>query len=213
MPEWKSLIKERLAGLQFSATREAEIIEEMSQHLEDHYSELRQLGNTAEEAYSKTTVELENSQLLKRELNRVEVHIEMEPIVFGARKMNMMTDILQDLRFGLRAMRKNPVFTVVVVITLALGIGANTLIFSLVNGVLLQPLPYPQADRLVKVTQSYKKFGLENWLLSDPNFLGYRDNSTSFDSIAAYTTNGANMTWGGEPERVNTSTVTAEFFK
>jgi predicted permease len=93
-------------------------------------------------------------------------------------------EMFQDLRFGLRMLRKNPGFTAIVVMTLSLGIGANTAIFSVVNGVLLKPLPYPEPERLVRVFQSITV--LPKAPMSPADFRNYREQNTSFESLAGY---------------------------
>ncbi|HEY0510457.1 MAG TPA: ABC transporter permease, partial [Thermoanaerobaculia bacterium] len=124
-----------------------------------------------------------------------------------------MTGLGQDVRFGLRMLRKNPGFTAVAVLTLALGIGATTAIFSLVSGILLKPLPYPQPDRLVRLLQSYPEKGLDTWRLSQASFALYREQNHFFSSVAAYASSGANLTGRERPERLQAAKVTADFFK
>jgi putative ABC transport system permease protein len=121
---------------------------------------------------------------------------------------------IQDIRYGARLLRKNPGFTTVALITLALCIGANTAIFSVVSGILLRPLPYPEPDRLVRVMQSYSQKGLSPWNMSQMNFAAYREQSRSFETLAAISIGGgANLTGVGEPDRVQLARVTADFFK
>ncbi|HWP44789.1 MAG TPA: ABC transporter permease, partial [Blastocatellia bacterium] len=213
MPDWKDEIRRRLANLRLEATREAEIVEELSQHLDDRYQELMAGGATPDEAHRVAIAELSESEALARELKRVERPVQREPVVLGVRRTNMLEDLWQDLRYGLRMLAKNPGFTLIAVFTLALGIGANTAIFSLVNAVLLRPLPYPESDRLVLLMQSYPEKGLDYWTLSQANVAAYRDQSSVFEAIAAYMNGGANLTGSGEPERIQVTSVSADFFK
>jgi putative ABC transport system permease protein len=124
-----------------------------------------------------------------------------------------MVGLWQDLQYGFRVMRKNPGFTAVAVFTLALGIGANTIIFSLLNGILLRPLPFAEPENLVRITQTYPEKGLTTWRLSQANFAHYRDNNKVFSAVAAYGTTGVNLTRVESPERLQASRVTGDFFR
>ena len=121
-----------------------------------------------------------------------------------------MSAILQDLRFGLRMLAKNVGFTAVAVLTLALGIGANTAIFSVVNGVLLRPLPYSEPDRLVEIYERSAQISE----LSDSylNFLDWEKSNRSFAGMAAYRGESFNLTSAGETEQIPGAVVTANFF-
>src|SRR5215211_5892924 len=121
--------------------------------------------------------------------------------------------MLQDIRYGIRMLLKQPGFTIVAVITLALGIGANTAIFSLVNSILLRPLPFRDPDRLVRMVQASPKLGLASWGVSQADFAAYREQNRSFESIAIYNNTATNLTGAGEPECLPVATVTADFFK
>lgn len=132
--------------------------------------------------------------------------------VRDARTGHHIETLLQDLRFGLRMLRRNPGFAAVCVLTLALGIGANAAIFSVVYGVLLQPLPYPEDDRLIILTQAYPQKDLHSWGLSQANIALYRDHNRVFESIAGYTSIGFNLTGSDNPERLQGAAVTADFF-
>jgi predicted permease len=122
-----------------------------------------------------------------------------------------METLLQDIRYGLRMLAKNPGFTLIAVLTLALGIGANTAIFSVVNGVVLRPLPYPRPDQLVVLSEKNKNF--ERSSISYPNFLDWQRRNTTFASIAAYRSDDFNLTGSGEAERVRVGMVSAGFFE
>src|SRR5215470_14671499 len=119
--------------------------------------------------------------------------------------------IWQDLRYGARMLMKNPGFTLVAVITLALGIGANTIIFSVVNAMWLRPLPYPEADQLALVTHRNTKQG-GNFELTPAGYFDLRQQSKSFGQLAAYVSRDFNLTGAGEPERLSGQLVSAELF-
>ena len=122
----------------------------------------------------------------------------------------MLEHLIQDVRYGLRSMRRSPGFTAVAVLTLALGIGANTALFSVVNGVLLNPLPYWQPDRLVALYSKDHDFTYSS--ISYPNFLDWVRGNRSFSSLAAFLGVDFNLTGAGEPERVPAKMVSASFF-
>ncbi|HEY7180989.1 MAG TPA: ABC transporter permease [Blastocatellia bacterium] len=119
-------------------------------------------------------------------------------------------EMFQDLRYGLRMLRKNPGFTFIAVLTLCLGIGANTAIFSVVNAVLLRSLPYRQPDRLVLL--GYYRARALNDFASGAEFLEWRDQAKSFDQIAAYRFDTADLTGSGDPERLNAGFASADLF-
>src|SRR5262245_33716981 len=151
MPEWKEEIRQRLASLRLEPTREAEIVEELSQHLNDRYAELRASGATDEEASGEALAALNDGELLERELRRVEPQPCREPVVLGRRRMNVIGDVWQDLSYGWRTLRKSPGFTVVAVLTLALGIGVNTAVYTLFDLAALRPLPVKEPETLVNL--------------------------------------------------------------
>ena len=132
-------------------------------------------------------------------------------------RMTMLDELGQDLRYAFRSLRSAPGFTAVALLTLALGIGANTAIFSVVRGVLLEPLPFRDADRLVRVWHAQPSGGIEQGAWSEPDFLDIRAESRVAQSMGAYFFAdgliGVDMTGRGNPERVNTALVTDGFFQ
>jgi predicted permease len=122
-----------------------------------------------------------------------------------------MDGFLQDIRFGLRTLRKSPGFTVVAALTIALGIGANSAIFSVINGVLLKPLPYSQPDRLVRVFTSSQTF--PEFPLSPADFLDYRDQNRVFQDLALFVRDDLQFSANERPERLTGMRVSYGFFR
>ena len=121
-----------------------------------------------------------------------------------------MTALLQDVRYGVRMLLGSPSFTAIAVLALALGIGANSAIFSVVNAVLLRPLPYRDPDRLVSINKIADKGGLPG--IAAHEYLDWQDHNQVFDDVAAYSSDNYNLVYNGEPERIVCARVTASFF-
>ena len=124
----------------------------------------------------------------------------------------MVSDLIQDLRYGFRMLLKHPGFTALAVIALALGIGANSAIFSVVNSLLLRPLPFSEPDRLVQVWETSAKLGRSNIPASFPNFADWRAQSHAFEQTVAYADWTFNLTGTAEPERIRSAIVSPAFF-
>ena len=213
MPDWKDEIRRRLEGLSLSPARETEIVEELSQHLEEQYEDALSRGASEDEAKTAVLQDLNVPDLLGRELKRVERLVPQNPIPMGAeRKSNMFSDLGHDLRYGLRMLTKNPAFTAIAVLALALGIGANTAIFSVVNAILLRPLPFKNPDELVMVWENATHQGFPKNTPSPANFLDWREQNTVFTGISAMATRSFNLTGVGEPERLDGRRVSANIF-
>src|SRR5215470_9988510 len=204
MPDWKPEIRRRLMGLPLTPLRENAIVEELSQVLDDCYEELRGGGASEAEAYQRTLAELSGSELLARELRRAERQVPQEPIVPGTnRRANMLADLWQDLRYGARMLLKQPGFTVVAVLTLALGIGANTAILSVINGLILRPLPVEKPGELVAPFWGGKKEA-EVWGgLSYANYIDVRERNQSLSGLLVWsmTSAGLSSAVGGDSAR------------
>jgi putative ABC transport system permease protein len=213
MPDWKEVVRRRLSGSGLAPTREAEIVEELAQHLEDRYEQSLRGGASEEEARQAALLELTESDLLAQELRRVERPERREAVTLGERgRVNMFGGLWQDLRYGVRMLWKNPGFTVVAVVALALGIGANSAIFSVVNTVLLRPLPYKDPERLVMVWEDRTAKGYPRDTPAPANYVDWRDQNKVFEGMAAIASHSLNLTGSGEPERIEGKRVSASFF-
>jgi predicted permease len=210
MHEWREEIRRRLTGLKLEPTREAEIVEELSQHLDDRLAELRAGGASEEEAYRAALVDLSDSRLLARELRRVEQQVNSEPVVLGTRRRNMIADLWQDLRYGLRMLRKSPGFTLVAVLSLTLGIGANTAIFSLINTALLRPLPIAKPEQLVALNNAGSNHTFPTF--SYPNYKDFRDRNEAFSDLIGYRFTPISLSHDGINERLWGYEVTGNYF-
>ena len=116
----------------------------------------------------------------------------------------------QDLVYALRSLRKSPGYAAVTILTLALGIGANTAIFSVVNGVILKPLPYPAPERLVFITSQFPGLGFDQFWVSAPEFIEFAEGNRSFQQVGAYRAGAVNLGTPDQPRRVNSAVVTSE---
>ena len=132
----------------------------------------------------------------------------MSELAYDVRAGGRLETMWQDLRFGVRTLLKNPGFAAVAILTLALGTGATSAIFSFVYAVVLRPLPYPNPDRLLSVVE-HRRFDMG---LTAPDYVDWRAAATSFEQLAASTATAANLTGRGEPERVGAARVSANYF-
>ena len=215
---WRDEIRRRLWELRLPSVREAEIVEELALHLEDRCSELCASGATDTEAREIVLEEFRDYKSLVDELREIEHPVTREPEVLrtGERR-SVMADLWQDVRYGARMLAKNPGFTLVAVVTLTLGIGANTTIFSVINATLLKPLPFADPSRLVLLWETFGK-GPDNYnIVSAPNFWDFERQSQSFEELAICDSagRGYNLLATGDkqaPEQVSGLRVSAGFF-
>ena len=178
---------------------EAEMDEELRFHFENHISKLVQSGLTPEEARRRARLEFGGIEQIKEEHR-------------DARGVRFLETLTRDIRYALRMLRKFPGFTAVAVLTLALGIGANTAVFSIVNGVLLKPLPFAQPDRLAGIFLHGR--GLDRGVMGNADFLALHQRQQSFEHVAAFSpsTMGITLTGLGAPQLIPGTLVTPDFF-
>src|SRR5215470_10941231 len=163
MPNWNHIVREHLAVLRLPPEREVEIVEELALHLEAVYEDALAAGLSEAEARAAQNYDW---RLLECELSRAEQPLAKRALqpsleLFERKGGMRMESLLQDLRFGARMLVKKPGFTLIAALTLALGVGANTAIFSVINTVLLGSLPYKEADRVVIVWTTSVSKGIE----------------------------------------------------
>ncbi len=217
MPDFKSIVRERLAALRMEATSESDLTDEIAQHLEDRYRELRSGGATQQDAYRQTTSELDDIYPLRAELERSHRMPKHEPVRAGdIRPGNFMEDLWRDIRYAGRTMRKSPMFVLFVVLTLALGIGANTTVFTLINTLILNPLPVRNSSQLMALATAEAKSTSKSTValpISYPNLTDYRAKNGVFISLAGYTSpRTVTLQAGTASERMFAELVTGNYF-
>jgi putative ABC transport system permease protein len=196
---WLTKLSLRLRSLFHRRAADGELDTELRFHLERQIAENIAAGMPPAEAYRAALQEFGGVEKLKEECRDM-------------RKVNWLQDLAQDIRYGLRMLRKAPGFTAVAVLTLALGIGANTAIFSVVDALLLKPLPYRDASRLVMVWEDDVALGERHNVVSPANFLDWQAQDHAFDSMAYFGDGQANLTGGSGPQVVTVQYTSANFF-
>jgi predicted permease len=196
-----------LASLHLTPSREDEIVEELSQHLEDRWRELVAGGTSEEEATKLALAGFRDRDLLARHLAPLRQAHAPVPITPGSPAGHLPGDLWQDLRYASRTLRRQPGFALAAILTLALGIGANTAVFTVVNATLLQRLPVPDRDRLVYV-QREKNGGVFPY----PMYTALRDGTQAFEGLAAWSGFAASLNTGTSADRTLGYLVTGNFF-
>lgn len=196
---WRVFVRSQLPPLNLSAEREIEIVEELAVQLESIYEQARARGAGDEEARQLALNEIPDWWSFARTVGSIERPY-VPPPAIGAGAGGVMRGFTQDLRYTWRALRRAPGFTMVSVVTLALGIAATTIVYSVVDGILLRPLPIRDADRVVLAREFIN--GSEN-SVSWPSFLDWQQRQTSFSHFAAWRGTNANLTGLGDARRLN----------
>ena len=194
---WHDLLF-RLRALFRRSAEEAELNDELRFHFEKQVEKYKLAGMSEQEARRRARLTFGGHEQVKEDCRE-------------ARGTSFVENARQDLRYAVRQLRSNPTFAVVIILTLALSIGANSAIFSVIEGVLIQSLPYHQPDRLVRIFLSstdYPKFPLNPF-----DFRDFRARSKSFDSMAAFTRGDVQLSGSGEPIRLNGFGITSGYFR
>ena len=230
MPDWRTYVRERLSLPGLRAGREAEIVEDLAHQLEDCQKAALDRGATPEEAEAAARGEISDWDALARDVLRAETRertpldertierLEMRAADAGGRRSPLASvrriavQCAADALHGLRLLVQKPGFTAAVLVTLALGIGANTAVFTILNTVLLRPLPFAEPERLVRIWESNPARGWPQFSVSQPNFLDWREQGTAvFERLAASSNRPHNLVLGGEAERLPGVAVTHDF--
>jgi putative ABC transport system permease protein len=224
MPDWRAYVRDHLPLPKINRRRAERIVQELASQLQEIYEEA--LARGAREAEAEQEVERhagdwDNLALqmtraerrhrdpaTRRWLDRVEDAVRARGAVG-----RLASDFVKDARYAVRGLRRSPGFTATVVVVLALGIAAATAMFTVVDTLLLKPLPYPDPDRLVTVWTTYARESRTTTPLSGPNFVDLRDRTTSFDELGVQTMSWVNLSAEGRAERVRASECTAGFLR
>ena len=189
----------RLRGLLFKNRFERELHDEIHAHIEMQADDYRHQGLPDEDARYAALQRFGGVDQVKETYRE-------------RRSLPLIETTIQDLRYGMRRLAKNPGFTVIAVLMLALGIGANMGMFSVINTVLLRPLPYKQPDRLMIMWNQYGDKGQRLPRVSIPDFIDYQQQSRTFEQFAAALEGTATLTGNTEPEQVDRAHITSDFF-
>ena len=207
--DWRAYVRARLPRLEVGAEREIEIVDELAAQLEAAYERVRRDGGDHAAAMASADAEVHDWSALARKIEDIESRY-VPPPAPGLAAAGIMTGLIQDIRYAARTLGRAPGFTAVAVITLALGIAATTIVYSLVDAILLKPLPIVDPDRVVLTRETFR--GEEN-SISWPNFIDVQARATSFERLAAWRSYQPNLTGIGEPRRIMGRQVTSGLFR
>lgn len=203
--DWRRYVREHLPALQVSAERESEIVDELAMQLEATFDRAKSEGESEQAAMRRALAEVPDWAAFAQSVGRIERRHQPSPAA-GAGSGGFMSGFVQDIRYALRALRRAPGFAAVAIITLALGIAATTIVYSIVDGILLRPLPIRDADRVMLARETAPNG--TDMSLAWPNFEDWQKRQTSFEVFAGWRGLTANLTGVDQPRRLNVRHVT-----
>ena len=220
MHDWEAFVREHLALPQLTEQREQRIVRELADQLEDFYCDALAGGLSEAEAQAHARRQIQDWPGLASSIYRADrphrrprlaqwSEKAEDSALRKGRRWRVFADLLKDLTFAVRQLRKNPGFTLVALLTLALGIGASTALFSVVHGVLLRPFPYPHPGRLAVVSLSWPE---GRFWLSEREVLTLREQSTLFEGFAVLDETSTTLLGGKEPQRLDVGLVSTNLF-
>jgi putative ABC transport system permease protein len=223
MPDWVRYVRRHLALPGLNPEREAEIVEDLAHQLDDAYRDALARGDSEQQAAAYARAQIPNWESFAAELRQAkrrhrQSHIDKwydradQAVARKGGHWTMFADLRRDLLYGLRMLAKSPGFTTVAVLTLALGIGANTTIFSFVNGILSLPLPMDDPDRVAFLWEQNLSRGLNRSRASAANFLDWRTESKSFEYMVAGSQSAYNFSGSDDPIRLPAYSFSPGFF-
>jgi predicted permease len=216
MPDWKNLVRRRVAALHLAAPAESDLAEELAQHLEDRYRDLTAAGTPPDDAYRQVIAELDDVQPLRAGISPTQRQPRHDAVPAGDSRLgSFLGSLWRDFRYALRSMRKSPLFVVFVVLTLALGIGANTTVFTVINTLVLNPLPARNPGELAGIAgvEGDSSKAAMPFPISYPDLKDYQAQNVVFDSLAGYTSPRVlTRQEGGAPEVLFAELVTGNYF-
>ena len=213
MPEWTQYIRPHLAALRLEPSREVEILDEISQHLDARYEELLRDGATETEAQRLVTEELLVPDALSAFMQPLRQARAPLPLTPGATGMHIFRGLWQDLRIAARSLKKTPMFATTAILTLALAIGANTAIFSVIHTVLIDPLAFSEPDRLVSIQGSAPGSDVSGTFgLGHEFYIEYQENAKTLEDVALYSQLQTTMRAADHVERLFMAYATPSLF-
>ena len=219
MPNWIHEVRRRLTELAGDPP-DPVMVEELTAHLAQIYDDARDEGLSEAAAAAKALAVLEASDLLRKTIaarqptaaRRLADWSRQEPAPITKGSWMSIFNVGRDARHAVRMILRAPGFSLIAIMTFAVGIGVNTAVFTVVNGVLLRPLPYPDAERITMLWMDNRRQAIPEDITSYPGYLDWKSQSASYEHMAAFTPANFNLIGSGEPERLSGAQVTANFF-